>query len=86
MLNLGEKKVYSFGDATDGCLGLESDDNRKNVFVPTPVKTLGNFNISYLTAGLRHAACISDTGELYCWGFNYYDQLGVGETKKNYNM
>jgi len=83
---LDKNQVYSFGDASDGCLGLETSEKQQCVDTPTLITKLGDKKIVSIAAGPRHTACISDDGELYCWGFNYYDQLGLGETQKNYHM
>jgi alpha-tubulin suppressor-like RCC1 family protein len=78
--------VYSFGDASDGCLGVETALNQKSIDQPTLITKLGDQKIVSIAAGPRHTACISEEGELYCWGFNYYDQLGLGENQKKYHM
>jgi len=85
-LVLNEKNiVYSFGEGSDGCLGIECDEKEKNIYQPKLVDKLIDKKIIAIAAGPRHAACISDNGELYCWGFNYYDQMEVGETEKCYH-
>jgi len=81
-----EKKVYSFGDASDGCLGIECNEKERNVYQPRLVEKLDNVKIDTIIAGPRHVACISENGELYCWGFNFYEQLEVGEIEKDYHM
>jgi len=84
-LVLNDKKlVYSFGDPSDGCLGYDEKD--KAVFEPRIVESLADKNVKFITAGPRHAACLTESGDLYCWGFNYYDQLEVGEIEKNYHI
>lgn len=35
-------------------------------------------NIVKISAGCRHGAAISSSGELLTWGFNFYEQLGLG--------
>lgn len=83
---LDQGLVYSYGDASDGCLGIEYDEKERNIYQPRLIEKLADKRITIIAAGPRHAACISDTQELYCWGFNYYDQLEVGEIEKNYHM
>lgn len=48
---------------------------------PQIISRLEDKKIASISAGPRHAACITNDGELYCWGFNYYDQLGTDETR-----
>ena len=76
--------MYSFGDSSDGCLGYDEKD--RDVFEPRVIERLADKNVKFITAGPRHAACLTENGDLYCWGFNYYDQLEVGEIEKNYHM
>ena len=85
MTLLDKGQVYSFGDSSDGCLGIQSDEKERNMSQPRLIERLADKKIKILSAGPRHAACISEDGELYCWGFNYYDQLEVGEIEKNYH-
>jgi len=79
-----KKLVYSFGDSSDGCLGYDEKD--RDVFEPRVIERLADKNVKFITAGPRHAACLTENGDLYCWGFNYYDQLEVGEIEKNYHI
>jgi alpha-tubulin suppressor-like RCC1 family protein len=30
-----------------------------------------------VSAGKRHSSAITQNNEIYCWGFNFYDQLGI---------
>ena len=79
--------MYSFGDPSDGCLGMGFDEREnKDCFEPQIIERLADKQVKFITAGPRHAACITESGDLYCWGFNYYDQLEVGEIEKNYYM
>jgi len=82
----GEHKVYSFGDASDGCLGIELEENERNIYQPRLVEKLADVKVTSIEAGPRHAACITETEDLFCWGFNYYDQIEVGEKAKDYHI
>ena len=84
---IASDQVYSFGDTSDGCLGIDYDEKEQSVYKPRLVEKLVGVQVTTIEAGPRHAACITNSGELYCWGFNYYDQLEVvGETEKKYNV
>jgi len=85
-MSIGEHKVYSFGDASDGCLGIELEENERNIYQPRLVEKLADVKVTSIEAGPRHAACITETEDLFCWGFNYYDQIEVGEKAKDYHM
>ena len=37
-----------------------------------------NEKIIYITCGINHIACITETRNLYMWGKNNYGQLGIG--------
>lgn len=78
--------MYSFGDASDGCLGIECNEKEKYVYQPRLIEKLEGVNVEAIFAGPRHVACITENRELYCWGFNYYEQLEVGEIQKDYHM
>ena len=73
-------KVSSFGKGTHGRLG---HGNESNISHPQTIKSLKKLKITNISAGWRHAAAVSDKGELYCWGFNFYEQLGIGEGDKD---
>lgn len=33
------------------------------------------------SAGFGHTACLTESGDLFTWGFNIYGQLGHGDQK-----
>jgi len=40
-------------------------------------------NSPKISAGESHTCGISTSGSAYCWGYNYYGQLGIGNTLSN---
>jgi alpha-tubulin suppressor-like RCC1 family protein len=53
-----------------------------NIFtLPQQVQTTHTF--SALAAGLAHSCGIADDGHVYCWGGNFYGQLGNANTSVN---
>ena len=36
------------------------------------------YKIANISAGCRHGAAITEEGKVYVWGFNFYNQLGLG--------
>eukprot|EP00742_Colponemidia_sp_Colp-10_P009911 GILJ01010847.1.p1 GENE.GILJ01010847.1~~GILJ01010847.1.p1 ORF type:complete len:1320 (+),score=209.23 GILJ01010847.1:152-4111(+) len=69
-------EVYAFGKGTYGRLGIGDDTNQ---IKPRLISSLKNKVIVQVNAGGRHSACVADDGSLYCWGFGFYQQLGVGD-------
>jgi len=39
--------------------------------------------VTDIAAGCRHASCLSSDGTLFTWGFNFYDQLGIGYSERD---
>jgi alpha-tubulin suppressor-like RCC1 family protein len=37
--------------------------------------------VATVACGWGHAACVTEAGSLYSWGFNLHGQLGLGDTK-----
>ncbi|XP_024013533.1 ultraviolet-B receptor UVR8 isoform X1 [Eutrema salsugineum] len=40
---------------------------------------LENVNVKIISCGARHTAVIADEGKVFCWGWNKYGQLGLGD-------
>ena len=65
------------------------------VHEPQIVDALKNDKVAQISAGCRHAAAttgnfllnnsILESGKLYTWGFNFYEQLGLGESEKDFD-
>lgn len=68
--------MWSFGKGTHGWLGHGND---KNVEEPKIVEKLSK--VVQISAGCWHSAAITEDGSLYTWGFNFYEQLGLGSDK-----
>lgn len=75
-------QVYAFGKGSHGRLGLVSDKNENE---PKLIETLKHEKIEQISAGCRHSAAVTSSGRLYCWGFNFYEQLGIGEGDRDYD-
>ena len=39
------------------------------------------YRVVSCAAGFGHTACLTESGDLYTWGFNIYGQLGLGDKK-----
>lgn len=70
-----DDRTYCWGTNNYGQLGTDSI----TATVP-PVEAAGGAGLSFvaLTAGERHACGLTAAGAAYCWGDNYFGQLGGG--------
>ena len=66
--------TYCWGDNSSGQLSNGSTTS----YSTTPVAVLGGLSFSAIAAGGGHTCGRTSTGELYCWGNNWYGQLGDG--------
>jgi alpha-tubulin suppressor-like RCC1 family protein len=68
--------VKCWGSNTYGQLGDGTAVDRRS---PVPVSGLGQ-GVVRVAVGWNHACAVTGTGELKCWGWNYYGQLGDATT------
>ena len=68
-------KLYTWGDNTNGRLGLNDTDDRH---VPTQVGV--DTDWSSVSTGFHHSLGIKEGGKLYAWGLNANGQLGLNDT------
>ena len=68
-------QVYCWGANRYGQLGDGTNTSRD---MPVPVQAPEGVVLSGVSVGHRHACAIDPNGELFCWGYNYYGQLGDG--------
>ncbi|GIY20411.1 RCC1 domain-containing protein 1 [Caerostris darwini] len=66
--------VFSYGSGSKGQLGHGSIENHKT---PELIEALEGLQIKSVSAGGWHSAAISDSGDLYMWGWNESGQLGM---------
>lgn len=71
-------QCWSFGKGSHGRLGNGSDENS-----PIPIHIKGLRDVRRISAGCRHSSAITKSGELYVWGFNFYNQLGLGDIDRD---
>eukprot|EP00164_Ancoracysta_twista_P000517 GFYU01000691.1.p1 GENE.GFYU01000691.1~~GFYU01000691.1.p1 ORF type:complete len:497 (+),score=83.72 GFYU01000691.1:141-1631(+) len=67
--------VYTWGWGKYGQLG---HGNRKDYFVPTPIKALRGQDIVQVACGHYHSVAVTRNGEVYTWGWGQCGQLGHG--------
>ncbi len=78
-------QAYCWGDGLYGQLGDGVDDFTR-VFprlTPRPVLQ-GNILFVALAAGLEHTCGWTSGGQAYCWGNNFYGQLGDNTTEERF--
>ncbi|ODN05802.1 RCC1 and BTB domain-containing protein 1 [Orchesella cincta] len=76
-------EVYAFGQNNSGQVGCGSTANQ-----PTPRRVsavIGSTKIVSIACGQTSSFAVSDTGEVYGWGYNGNGQLGIGNTVNQYN-
>jgi alpha-tubulin suppressor-like RCC1 family protein len=75
-------KTYCWGYNYYGQLGTGNATYYSNVPVAVqsndPTDALYGKTITQITAGWYHTCALDSTGKTYCWGYNYYGQLGTG--------
>ncbi|MEM7129088.1 MAG: clostripain-related cysteine peptidase [Chloroflexota bacterium] len=67
-----KRQVWCWGNGYQGAIGHGS---YANSFVPTPVVDLPD-DVNAISAGQNYACAATESGALYCWGRNEYNQLG----------
>lgn len=76
-----EGKLYSFGDNSEGQCGIESN----RTYEPQEIETkgmLGDDNVIpiQIFAGDAHSALVTSEGDLFAWGDNSEERLGIHTT------
>ena len=72
-----EGDVYSFGDNTDGKLGL---DDFANCGFPKKIESL--CNVDFVECGDDFTFCKTLSNDIYGWGYNDNGELGFGSRQK----
>lgn len=78
----GDALVRCWGANANGQLGIGTLGNsgRAPATLPTTLKVT---NVAVVTAGAEHTCALRTTGDLECWGQNYYGQLGAKFTSQS---
>lgn len=78
-----DAKLYVWGSATDGKLGLGGITSTQSCFcsVPTPIVVGRDVRVRRVSCGGAHTACLSEMGEVYVWGRGDGGRLGLGQDR-----
>jgi alpha-tubulin suppressor-like RCC1 family protein len=72
--------AYCWGDGRWGQLGNNTYTDRQT----TPALVDGGHTFESVSAGTYHSCGVTTSGDAYCWGYNYYGQLGTGSANTIY--
>jgi RCC1 and BTB domain-containing protein len=75
LTNCGE--VYAWGWNYCGQIGNGCNDNQ---LIPIKVRAFNNERVVMISCGWNHSIALTECGHVYSWGYNYYGQLGIGNT------
>ncbi|KAA8518943.1 hypothetical protein F0562_016283 [Nyssa sinensis] len=76
-----EGRVHAFGGNQFGQLGLGTDaDEVETLPRILDAPLFGSKNAKIVSCGARHSAILTEDSKVYCWGWNKYGQLGLGDT------
>ncbi|MFA7478637.1 MAG: hypothetical protein WC184_12240, partial [Acidimicrobiia bacterium] len=67
--------AYCWGQNNYGQLGNGNISTYVGVF--SPAKVSGKHTFVSITAGNNHTCGVTTGGDAYCWGYNYYSQVGT---------
>ncbi len=76
---VGADGTFCWGDGRFGQLGGVLDERCAGRVCPVPVAVVGLPRVEQVAAGLWHTCAIAG-GDLFCWGYHRFGQLGAGET------
>jgi len=86
-----EGNTWSWGYAENGVTGRNTDGKQigkgKATFAihsPSKIVTLDGIKIKKVCCGVNHTVALSETGDVYTWGFGGYGRLGHKEQKDEF--
>jgi alpha-tubulin suppressor-like RCC1 family protein len=81
----GTRRLYCWGSDINGNLGVGTSASDCSAQIGgrcslVPIPVTGAERFVSVTAGEFHTCALTSTGAAYCWGGNYYGQVGAGTT------
>jgi alpha-tubulin suppressor-like RCC1 family protein len=79
----GTQRLYCWGSDIEGSLGVGTSASDCSAQIGgrcslVPIPVTGAERFVFVTAGDFHTCALTSSGVAYCWGGNYYGQVGVG--------
>ncbi|XP_028552028.1 RCC1 domain-containing protein 1 isoform X1 [Dendrobium catenatum] len=71
--------VYAFGGNQFGQLGTGLDQ-AETLPKLLDAPSLESMNAKIVSCGARHSAIVTEDSRVFCWGWNKYGQLGLGDS------
>jgi hypothetical protein len=78
---ISDVMLYTCGQGICGQLGHGDGNDRLSL---TPVEAMPSSKLSTVACGYSHSSLLTDTGDVFTWGNNYYGQLGLGHKKDQF--
>jgi cysteine-rich repeat protein len=75
--------LNNYGQLGYGHTNNIGDDELPSSIVAVPIQPQGlapDTSVTQIALGFRHSCVLFDTGEVLCWGDNFYGQIGQGHT------
>ena len=73
-----DNKLYCWGWNGQGELGNGTTTQNSRPSLVNGTGLLDGLGVKSVSAGSMHTCAINNDNKLYCWGYNYYGQLGNG--------
>jgi len=78
-LSYPDKKAYCWGGNDYGELGDGEQFNQRSA----PFAVLGGHQFRQVSVGIMHSCGLTTAGPAYCWGSNYFGEIGAGDDASN---
>jgi alpha-tubulin suppressor-like RCC1 family protein len=80
---LAHGMLFTWGEASLGKLG--HGFNQKRQLTPNLVRgALTEERVTSVSLGFEHSGCVTESGNIYTWGNNFYGRLGLGDENNRY--
>ena len=83
-LRFSSSNIYVWGRGWAGRLGLGDENHRYEPTLLLNTNTADNSHWSQIACGAFHTAALTKDGKVFTWGYNFFGQLGHGDTFNRY--